>query len=188
MTRQYKKFVSIFLMVLMLFTSILSNAVITCAAEKPKDVKEIKTYKYNSRDINSLTPIFYAIEDIPDELLKSGNSEQITQYFYDKGVQLNCYNDLLGETSTKIPIISFRSNQWRCGLAIGQLLVTVGIPATKLAKIKKYISALGGVKKTVGLLIGATSVSEKLGGTLAALSELILTLTGISDNKEYCFG
>lgn len=71
MTRQYKKFVSIFLMVLMLFTSILSNAVITCAAEKPKDVKEIKTYKYNSRDINSLTPIFYAIEDIPDELLKS---------------------------------------------------------------------------------------------------------------------
>lgn len=177
------KIISLFLTVITLVFSVSPSISTVYAAEKAQ-----QTYQYTQQDIESLTPIFEAIEQTPDELLLNGNSKQINQYFRSKNVKLNVYNDLLGETEDDVPIATFRSNYWRCGLAIGQLLVTVAIPATQLSKIKNYISALGGVWNAARLLVGATSVSEKLRGTLTALSGILLTLTGISDIKDYCFG
>ena len=177
------KFISLFLTIITLSFSTLGNVTKVYAAEKIQ-----ATYQYTQEDIDSLTPILDAIEQVPDDLLLNGNSGQINQYFRSKGIHLKVYNDLLGETTNAVPIRTPLANYWRCGLAIGQLLVTVAIPASQLTKIKKYISALGGVWNAAQLLVGATSASEKLQGTVAALSGILFTLTGISDIKDYCFG
>ena len=181
--RKTTKLISLFLAIITLAFPILPSITTVYATEKAK-----KTYQYTQKDIDSLTPIFEAIEQAPDDLLQNGNSKQINQYFRNKGIRLNVYNDLLGESENDVPITTFRANYWRCGLAIGQLLVTIAIPATQLTKIKNYIAALGGVWSTAQLLVGATTASEKLQGTLAALSGILMTLTGISDIKDYCFG
>ena len=57
-----------------------------------------------------------------------------------------------------------------------------------LTIITLSFSTLGGVWNAAQLLVGATSASEKLQGTVAALSGILFTLTGISDIKDYCFG
>lgn len=59
---------------------------------------------------------------------------------------------------------------------------------TQLVKIKNYIASLGGVWATTQLLIGATTVSEKLQGVFTGLLGVISTLSGIEDIKEHCFG
>ena len=143
---------------------------------------------FTQKDADSLIPVFEAIESIPDNLLESGDSTEINKYFQNYGVELNVYNNNIGEESSDISIITPRANYWRCGLAIGQLLLSVAIPATQIAKIKKYIAALGGAWNAAKLLVGATSVSKKLQGTLSALAGILMSLTGISDIKDYCFG
>lgn len=142
---------------------------------------------FSQEDVDSLKPIFEAILNTPDELLEKGTGEEITKYYKEQGVRLHVYNDNIGEDTSFVSIYAPRANYWRCGLAIGQLIVTVGLPATQLTKIKKYVSALGGVWETAKLLVGATSVNEKLQGTLIALGDILLTLSGITDVKEYCF-
>lgn len=177
------KFISLFLAIITLSTSIFPSITTVYANENTK-----MEYQYSQEDIDSLIPILEAIEQAPDALFETGTSTEINQYFQNKGVTLNVYNDSLGETQDSVIIAMPRANYWRCGLALGQLLVTVAIPATKLAKIKNYIASLGGVWNAAKLLVGATTVSEKLQGALAGLSGILLTLTGISDIKDYCFG
>lgn len=149
---------------------------------------ENHTPTFTEKDINSTIPIFEAIIDTPDELLTKGTSDEIKQYYRQKGIYLNVYNDNIGEDSSNVSIITPRTNYFRCGLALGQLFLTVAIPATQITKIKKYIQALGGVWEAAQLLVGATTASEKTQGALAALSGILLTLTGIADIKEHCFG
>ena len=143
---------------------------------------------FSQADVDSLIPVFEAIEQIPDDLLENGSHAEINQFFQDQGVSLKVYNDAIGETQNVLHIRNKRADGWKCALAIGELLVTVGIPATQITKIKKYIKALGGVKAAAQLLVGATTVSEKLAGTLTALGEVIATISGVSGIKEHCFG
>lgn len=177
------KFVSLFFTIITLVSSVVPSMHVVYANEKSKT-----EYQYTQEDIDSLIPILEAIEQAPDNLLNNGTSAEINQYFQSQGIGLNVYNDFLGETQDNVILVAPRANYWRCGLALGQLLVTVAIPATKLVKIKNYIASLGGVWNAAKLLVGATSVSEKLQGALAGLSGILLTLTGISDIKDHCFG
>lgn len=177
------KFISLFFAIITLVSSVVPSVNVVYANEKAKT-----EYQYTQEDIDSLVPILEAIEKAPDDLLNNGTGAEINQYFQSKGIGLNVYNESLGETQDNVIIATPRANYWRCGLALGQLLVTVAIPATKLAKIKNYIASLGGVWNAAKLLVGATTVSEKLQGAVAGLSGILLTLTGISDIKDYCFG
>ncbi|MGX7358757.1 hypothetical protein ACWOES_03565 [Dolosigranulum pigrum] len=62
----------------------------------------------------------------------------------------------------------------------------LGIPAAQITKIKDYIAVLGGIKMAAKLLVGATTVNEKLQGTLAALGSILGTLTGVTGVYEHC--
>lgn len=145
-------------------------------------------YEFTQEDIESIIPVLETIEQIPDELLESGTHDEISRFCREHGTALNIYNDNIGETQKSIIIRSSRKSAAKCALAIGQLIVTVGLPATQITKIKKYIKALGGVAEAAKLLVGATTVSEKSAGILSALGTILATITGVDGIKEHCFG
>ena len=143
-------------------------------------------YEFTDKDIKSIIPVLEVINKIPDELLKTGSQEEIVAFCTQQGRSLNVYNDNIGEVSYEMPQYVLNGSIGKCALSIGQLIVTVGIPASKLLKIKKYIAALGGVKEAAALLVGATTASEKAQGILTALGGVLATITGIDGIKEHC--
>ncbi|EGY16220.1 hypothetical protein VD0002_g2526 [Verticillium dahliae] len=74
----------------------------------------------------------------------------------------------------------------RCIYAITKTIATTFIPAAKLLRIKKYLKKLGGVRKTVLLLVRAKTKKQRLriGGT--ALVNLANELFGIQSIKRAC--
>lgn len=182
MKKLHNRVIAIILSVLMINSFILPSISTVNASS---DIK----VEMSKHDVESLIPLFKVIEEIPIELLEKGSGEEISEYFRNKNVNINVYNDQIGEEeeSSETAITTY-GNIWKCAISIGQLLVTVGLPATQLVKIKNYIASLGGVWSTVQLLVGATSVSEKLKGALIGLSGILSTLTGIDGIKENCLG
>lgn len=150
---------------------------------------ENSSYSYHDNitpsDIKELEPFFEAINNIPDELLQTGNHNEINAYFAKYNLKTNFYNENIGETKNDLVIIMPRANFWGCFGSLAWLIGTTAIPVAKIGKIKSYINALGGVKKTVQLLWGATFRYEKLkaaGGALAGLGAEILGIKGVADN------
>ncbi|WP_374017315.1 hypothetical protein ABU162_24600 [Paenibacillus thiaminolyticus] len=137
---------------------------------------------YSKEVVNQMMPVLQAIENIPNELLESGDSSAINQYFRSKNVDIIVFNDAKGE--------KFRVKQqgwWGCSLAIGELLVLNAVPVAKIAKIKKYIKSLGGTVEAAKLLMGATSIKEKAEAIGIAFAALVAELSGFTELKEKCF-
>lgn len=143
-------------------------------------------FEFTDEDIESIIPVLEVIDKIPVELLKTGSQEEIEAFCRQQGGALNIYNDYIGEKAAKIPQYTLNRSWGKCALALGQLIVTVGIPASKILKIKKYIAALGGVREAAALLAGATTASEKAQGILVALGGVLATITGIDGIREHC--
>lgn len=143
-------------------------------------------YEFSDKDIESIIPVLEVIDKIPIKLLQTGSQQEIEAFCRQQGVSLTIYNDYVGEKSVKLPEYSLNGNLEKCALALGQLIVTVGIPASKILKIKKYIAALGGAREAAALLVGATTASEKAQGILTALGGVLATITGIDGIREHC--
>lgn len=146
---------------------------------------ESDIYGLSQEDWESIMPFLEIIDEMPMELLEEGNSTKINNYFSERGLNTHVYNPDKGETFRVK-----RKNALRCGLALGQLAVTVGIPATQIMKVKRYINSLGGAIKAAKLIVGAATAAERAAApkyALIALGEILLTITGIADIRDYCF-
>lgn len=153
-------------------------------------ISELET-QFTEEEISQVLPFLEAIEDMPADLLEKGTSSEINTYMAKKGISTKIYNDNIGETESDVipgnnTGIMAVASWWRCALSIGQVIVTVGIPASQITKIKNYVAALGGVKSAAQLLVGATTASEKLYGTLTALGTVLGTLTGVTGVYDNC--
>lgn len=150
-----------------------------------KASEELKLHNITFSE-SDLTTFFRDIEKIPDDLLEYGTQYEINNYLRKNNININLYNDKLGETAKDVIIFQPRSF-WGCVGALGTLLVTTAVPAAKILKIKKYITALGGVTDAVRALLG---VSKAYGvGTSAwnALRNLLAELSGIASVAGACF-
>lgn len=174
-----KKIISSALALCLFFTMVTISPKTALASESNVDVKEI----FSDENVESIMPFLEIVDKIPMSFLEEGDSNKINNYFIENGLGIRAYNPEKGET-----IRVKRGNVLRCGLAIGQLIVTVGLPISQITKIKKYIAALGGIKETALLLTGATTASEKLQGALTALAGVLASVTGVADIQEHCFG
>ena len=144
----------------------------------------------------ALDRILAEIDEIPDEVLEQGD-EALHKWLVDHGNRAG--NEKLkrddGSEAENLSIfergeLAARASLWKiakCVAAIVQLLGTTAVPAAKLLRIKKYIKALGGAKKAVKLLLGATTKAEKLKAGGQALVSLASELLGISTVKKNCF-
>ncbi|MEW6926548.1 hypothetical protein QEV13_06920 [Trueperella pyogenes] len=126
------------------------------------------------------------VSENPEELARTARAMELLLGYYD-----SIPNDILaqGEEAVKAwqedhPIPMVRASFWGClgsvAWAIGSNVVSVA----KIAKIKKYMQALGGVKEAVRLMWGASFKLEKMkaaGGALAGLGAEILGIKGVKD-------
>lgn len=121
-----------------------------------------------------LTQLLEDVLAIPDSVLTSG--DEATRAWFAQHPS----------SSTAVSLYS-RANVLGCVGSISVALAGVAFPAAKLLKIKKLADQLGGVKKAVDLLWGASFNYEKVqaaGGALAALGAELIGITAI---KENCF-
>ncbi len=136
---------------------------------------------------------FNAIYSIPDEVLAEGG-EAANKWFVDNDYRaadasLASDNDDATLTERDLEALDARGF-WDVTKCVGSVLWAIGstaIPIAKITRIKKYIEALGGVKKAVELMLGATSKAEKLKAGGQALVSLSAELLGISAVKANCF-
>lgn len=78
----------------------------------------------------------------------------------------------------------------KCVAAITWVIGSTVFAAAKIVRIKRYISALGGIRSAATLLIGATTAAERqaLGkSTLNSLMNLASEILGISSVQDNCF-
>lgn len=135
-----------------------------------------------------------ALYSIPDDVLGAGD-EATNKWFIDHNyrssvAKLNADDgddeDLAARDLIELDARGF----WEVTKCVGSIMWAIGstaIPIAKIARIKKYIEALGGVKKAVELMLGATSKAEKLKAGGQALVSLSAELLGISAVKANCF-
>ncbi|KAG7291364.1 hypothetical protein NEMBOFW57_001380 [Staphylotrichum longicolle] len=144
----------------------------------------------------ALDRILAEIDEIPDEVLEKGD-EALHQWLVAHGNRAG-NEKLKRDDASEAENLSIlergelaaRASIWKiakCVAAIVQLLGTTAVPAAKLLRIKKYIKALGGAKKAVKLLLGATTKAERLKAGGQALVSLASELLGISTVKKNCF-
>lgn len=111
------------------------------------------------------------INSIPDDVLAKG--DKATQEWLEK--------------DPKAQELTEEASVWGCTAAIGALLAGNLVPAGKLLKIKRLIGALGGVKKAVQLMWGASFAYEKMIAAGGALGALAGEFFGITQVRNQCF-
>ncbi|KAK5652653.1 hypothetical protein OQA88_10247 [Cercophora sp. LCS_1] len=156
----------------------------------------IANYNFTPEFEFPLIQLFSEISSIPDKILLEGD-EVLHRYFIAAGMRAP--NADLSKLITDTDAVAASSDEeglkprasiWqilKCVGAIVQLLVSTAIPAAKILRIKKYIEQLGGVRRAVELLLGATTREEKLRAGGQALLALAGEILGISSVQTHCF-
>jgi HJR/Mrr/RecB family endonuclease len=93
-----------------------------------------------------------------------------------------------GDTNWKYPIVA-DPNWWQITKCVGSLAWVVGsavFSVAKIAKIKKYINAFGGLTKTARLLLGATSAAEKATAIGKGFLTFAASVTGVDGVYTHC--
>ncbi|KAK3191594.1 hypothetical protein K4F52_002409 [Lecanicillium sp. MT-2017a] len=134
-----------------------------------------------------------AFYSIPDEVLAEGadaaNKWFVENDYREVGAALQADDDNAALSVRDLEVLDARGfvDVAKC---VGSVLWAIGstaIPIAKIGRIKSYINALGGVKKAVELMLGATSKAEKLKAGGQALVNLGAELLGIAGVKANCF-
>jgi hypothetical protein len=147
------------------------------AARADNDVTDLEI---SAQSTIPLEVLFAEIDSIPDEILLAGD-EATNDWLVEHGLR---EPDAVVEESKRDLVALEDRGVWGCVWAIGK----TAFPAAKLLKIKKYIKALGGVKKSVQLILKAGKNYKKaikIGGK--TLWNLIKLISGFSDIEKECF-
>lgn len=119
---------------------------------------------------------------------KDANGESLNSYYKIKGnslIQVVDFNE-----NTAFPVVADPS-WWKiakCVATVGGVIVGTVFSVAKIAKIKKYIKAIGGVREAVVLMMGATSFAEKGKEVMKALGSLCAAILGVDSIIENCPG
>ncbi|KAL9635710.1 MAG: hypothetical protein Q9164_003290 [Protoblastenia rupestris] len=131
-----------------------------------------------------LEHVFDVIEKIPNNILDDEDDAALDKWMKEQGYR--------SSTDKRDVAIVERDLEdrgaWevaKCAGAIAAFIATNAIGAAKLLRIKKYIEALGGVRKSAELMLKASTNAERLkegGEALALLAAEILGTSMISNN------
>lgn len=128
-----------------------------------------------------LERVFAAIEEIPDDVLEDGD-DATDAWMVEHGYR--SHDDKRAVIDRAVEDRAF----WdvaRCAGAIGAFIASNVLGAAKLLRIKQYIAALGGIRKSAELLLKASTNAERLqqgGEVLALLAAEILGFSLVSNN------
>ncbi|MFC0524663.1 hypothetical protein ACFFGV_13885 [Pontibacillus salicampi] len=189
MMYQTRKVIAMIVAMVMLTLPVSSAVSHVNAAELNDSLENQNQTTYTKNEVEQLLPLLEAIEEIPDDMLARGDAEEINNYFAEKGIETNVVKNARNVTAQDAIIAGSTSSKgygtqgvWGCSLAIAEIIALNALPIAKITKIKKYIDALGGIKETAKLLVGATTVGEKT----AAFSALVAELSGFTKVRNKC--
>lgn len=133
-----------------------------------------------------LERVFGVIEEIPDEVLEQGD-EATDKWLVEHGYRATPdKRDLSGQDLEDRDLAD--RGFWdvtKCVGAIAAFIASNLIGAAKILRIKKYIEALGGLRRSAELLLKASTPAERLregGEILALLAGEILGTSMVSNN------
>lgn len=118
---------------------------------------------------------------------KDANGESVNTTYKVDGNELTQYVEF--DSSSAFPIVA-DPNWGKITRCVGSLSWMIGssiFAVAKIVKIKKYIQALGGLKVTAQLLVGATTTAERLRAGGSALINLAAIISGVDGVKKNCF-
>lgn len=110
-----------------------------------------------------------------------------TYYKIENGNKLTQVIDFSNDSA--FPIVADPS-AWQITKCVGSISWAIGsgiFAVAKIAKIKKYIAALGGLREAAALLVGATTWEERMKAGGTALVNLAAEISGINGIKQNCF-
>lgn len=91
------------------------------------------------------------------------------------------------DENTAFPVVADPS-WWQITKCVAAVGVVIAGTIFSVAKIKKYIKALGGVREAVILMMGATSFAEKGAEVAKALRKLCTAILEVDTIIENCHG
>jgi hypothetical protein len=127
----------------------------------------------------TLEMVFNAIEQIPDEVLEKGDDET------DKWMVEHGYRAQADKREV-LDIDLESRDALSCACAITKFVATNIFAAAKILRVKKYIDALGGVRRAAELLLRASTRAEKLRIGGEALVQLAKEIFGTQDVADKC--
>lgn len=116
------------------------------------------------------------------------NGDPVATSYSLEGSTLVQHVEFTGDTAFPVVADPFWSTAWhvtKCVAAITVAVASVALPIAKLAKLRAFVRAVGGVSTAARLLVGATTTAEKLrviGGAIGAGAADVLGISAIIDN------
>lgn len=142
--------------------------------------------KFTDDHAKALENLLSGLFAIPDNVVADGD-EAVNTWLIDNGYRAKGAKIPPNYVARDEPNILVRSF-WSVTKCVASILAVIGstlIPVAKIARIKKLIGELGGVKKAVELMLKASTNEERLkigGQALVLLAGEILGISAIKSN------
>lgn len=160
MSSPIKKYVSMLLVMTMIFSTVLMSESVALAKEDYKYVTE--------KEVEQLKELFYAIETMPDDIIESGDVEAAVAWINQNTSQI------IKASSVDGTISIYATDWWGCINAVGIALLSNSISLSKIAKVKSVIQAAGGVNKFMRVLLDTYDIARSAGyGRSAAIKRAV---------------
>ncbi|MBC1435784.1 hypothetical protein HB848_10570 [Listeria rocourtiae] len=107
----------------------------------------IKEGDYNEDEMEVVEKIYTAVEEIPESVVNSGESNTVEWLEEETGYPVALTNDDKLQFYVEDPNQISTRGVLGCAVAIGTAIFAVGFPASKILKLKAALKALGGATK-----------------------------------------
>lgn len=174
MTKKSIKLMSITLLALTVNVATLQTTTVLANHQQLEQINN----KFSNLSEESMLRVLNAASAITEDMLERGNQIEIKRFMLSHGIDIKFENE------------QYDRDFWGCLGAITWAVGTTALGIGMLAKLKKFVSAAGGVKAAATALMaiarnGATTENiQKFGYVLVEIGGTILGITEIRDN---CF-
>ncbi|HAO6015867.1 TPA: hypothetical protein IQA20_002806 [Listeria monocytogenes] len=133
----------------------------------------IKDGDYNNEEMEVVEKIYTAVEEIPESIVNSGESNTIEWLEEETGYPVAVTNDEQLQFYVQDPNQITTYGAIGCAIAIGTAIVAFGFPAAKILKLKAVMKALGGATKFAKQFYKSYKYYSKNRGKGAALKKTV---------------
>lgn len=173
-----QKFVVLFFVTLLLNLTVVHTVPVFASQTNTQNTHQSVDALLADLSPTSLVTLLTAVEKLPQDMLDRSDQAEIDRFMLENGVNLK----FTGERTK-------RGLGW-CITSISWAIGTTAVGVLKLAKIKKFVNAAGGVQKAAKALIAIAkgkNSSEGIEQFGKSLRDLASEILGIKEIKDNCF-
>lgn len=168
-----QKFVVLFFVTLLLDLTVVHPVPVFASQTNTKNTHQSVAASFSDLSPTSLVTLLTAVEKLPQDMLARSDQAEIARFILEHGVNLK----FTGERVKRGLGWYITSISWAIG--------TAAVGVLKLAKIKKFVNAVGGVQRAAKVLI-AIAKGKNSSLAIACLLPLHLLPAGSRPNSLKC--